>query len=965
MIIEIRMKITQLNNPLILFSDMFDQRCKLLKISIFASLIIFSAFGKCFGQAGTNINNPVLPGVADAGVIKFNGEYYIGGVFTNGGFYKSKDLIKWEGPVHVFSMNNKWTEGRSADDSQIHANDMNYLNGVFHLFWSVNYWGRDRNVVHIGHATSPDILGPYTEPVKDTWVDNRIDPEMFVDDDGEVYLYMVKFTDGNTIWARKMKDPWTFSGEPMYLFSSLPNTWETLDNRVEEGPWVIKYRGRYYLMYNANHTSPSWGNYALGVAEADSPLGFNHGNKYPYPLVESNQIALEAAAVDLLKFGSKDRGLYQYTFTRPDSSWANADFNSAHWPAGKGGFGSNVIRNSTTRKIGTEWNTPQIWLRRSFNLDKNSSDNLMLRIYHDGDTKVFLNGHSIYEKADRVYTTWNFDDNARALLNDGENMLAVESNAGRASKYLDVSLFNLKSGKGDDILFSPGQPNILTGPNGFEWWLIYMANKNNDRRGQYINRVHFFDKRMFVDGITASNTPGYHPPPAAPTFSELFSGKDEWKTHWDVSSGSWAVNNNELLQTANSNAKILLNSLPATHFLFQASIKMVDTAKTLAGVIAWWKDEKNWLKIFLNPQNNTWKYVIVENGKQKAASFFLAKGFISNAYHTVAVYKNGSVFTVKIDDLPAPVRSTIKSNFKGKGLPGLFTEGGKAAFDGLLYTVGWDEYDTTVTGWEPAISQQATNTSKVTKQGITLNSQAQENTVLKGDELPTYEFSTQLTAQDKNGSAGIYPAYIDRNNYMKAIFDFKTQRFIVAGRKNGLEIPSKEISLEGYKDYHADMKYTDFFEKHFTLHTPSLIHGIRMSMIPHGRQDTIVQDIYQKMDISYKRNGQWYPLNLYKAADDTHPAFASLSFDPVEAEAVKFVNKVPGDQNFYVTRIWVKEFFNQSYNIRIAKLKEQIIFIIDGKEVLTVKNDFPSSRVGLFAENTEVHFNGITFFHIP
>lgn len=59
------------------------------------------------------INNPVLPGVADAGVIRFNGEYYIGGVFTNGSFFTSKDLVHWDGPVHVFSMDNEWTNGPS------------------------------------------------------------------------------------------------------------------------------------------------------------------------------------------------------------------------------------------------------------------------------------------------------------------------------------------------------------------------------------------------------------------------------------------------------------------------------------------------------------------------------------------------------------------------------------------------------------------------------------------------------------------------------------------------------------------------------------------------------------------------------------------------------------------------------------------------------------------------------------
>jgi hypothetical protein len=132
------------------------------------------------------------------------------------------------------------------------------------------------------------------------------------------------------------------------------------------------------------------------------------------------------------------------------------------------------------------WKTPQIWLRKSFASGKNTG-NLMLRIHHDGETKVFLNGQTIYEHKRKQYTTWNFDQKAFSLLKDGENVLAIQSK-GTRTNFLDVSLFDMKDQKGDDILFSPGQPNILRRRNGFEWWLIYMANKNAERRGQYINR---------------------------------------------------------------------------------------------------------------------------------------------------------------------------------------------------------------------------------------------------------------------------------------------------------------------------------------------------------------------------------------------------------------------------------------------------------------------------------------------
>ena len=92
-----------------------------------------------------------------------------------GTFYVSDDLVHWGKPIHVVDMDNDWSRGSGAGNDQIHANDMLYLNGDFHLYWSVNYWRRDKHAVHIVHAQSKDVLGPYAEPDKKTWMDNRID----------------------------------------------------------------------------------------------------------------------------------------------------------------------------------------------------------------------------------------------------------------------------------------------------------------------------------------------------------------------------------------------------------------------------------------------------------------------------------------------------------------------------------------------------------------------------------------------------------------------------------------------------------------------------------------------------------------------------------------------------------------------------------------------------------------------
>lgn len=331
-------------------------------------LLLLSAVSSLWGQQR---ENPVIKGVADAGVLKYAGKYYLGGVATYGDFYVSNDLIHWDERIHVFDLDNQWTHGTGARNNQVHADDITYSNGLFHLLFSVNYWGADRHIVHITHATSPTINGPFREVREDQWFENRIDPQVFRDDDGRLYLYMVKFTDGNTIWGRPMNQDFTFAGEAVQQFSSQPGTWETLDNRVAEGPFVVKYRGKYYMMYNANHTAHTFGNYRLGVCESDSPLGFNPGGKYSYPVVGP--------------------------------------------------------------------------------------------------------------KADR-------------------------------------SLWDMYVGHDTDSLFTPGQPNIVRGPNGWEWWLVYMANKGS-RRDQYVDRIHYTNNRLAVDGITDSLSEGFHPRPALPQYS--------------------------------------------------------------------------------------------------------------------------------------------------------------------------------------------------------------------------------------------------------------------------------------------------------------------------------------------------------------------------------------------------------------------------------------------------------------
>lgn len=411
--------------------------------------------------------NPVLKGVADAGVIRYGGKYYLGGVATYGDFFVSENLIDWNRRVHVFDLDNDWTHGTGAKNNQVHADDISYNEGLFHLLFSVNYWGDDQHIVHITHATSPSVEGPYKEVREDQWYENRIDPQVFCDEDGQHYLYMVKFTDGNTIWARPLNGDYSFAGDAVCQFSSQPGTWETADNRVAEGPFVVKYRGRYYMMYNANHTSPQYGNYRLGVCEADTPMGFNAGGKYPYPVVSPQTEALCDNYTDLITFG---------------------------------GAAYNPVRLVSDTI--------------AFKCNHRVSGQLMMKIVQRGGCEISLNGHAVNAAKASEYCLVAVD---KKWLHEDDNVITVKRNDKKA-RLVDLALYDTSGIRTGELQLTPGQPNIVRGPNGWEWWLVYMANSGWSR-SQYVDRIQFTRNRLRVDGITGANTDGASYAPAMPIFS--------------------------------------------------------------------------------------------------------------------------------------------------------------------------------------------------------------------------------------------------------------------------------------------------------------------------------------------------------------------------------------------------------------------------------------------------------------
>ncbi|GAB3502937.1 glutaminase family protein [Emticicia fontis] len=110
-----------------------------------------------------------------------------------------------------------------------------------------------------------------------------------------------------------------------------------------------------------------------------------------------------------------------YTETNPGENWMNPDLNDSQWKKGIAPFGNNPTISKT------EWNTKDIWMRRKFTLKNLNSEALYLKLNHDDDVEVYLNGEVVYKVKGwtNKYIYVPIPEAAKSKLKTGENLLAI------------------------------------------------------------------------------------------------------------------------------------------------------------------------------------------------------------------------------------------------------------------------------------------------------------------------------------------------------------------------------------------------------------------------------------------------------------------------------------------------------------------------------------------------------------
>jgi len=155
---------------------------------------------------------------------------------------------------------------------------------------------------------------------------------------------------------------------------------------------------------------------------------------------------------------ASDEQPYQckYTETEPSGSWQDIKYDDSHWSTGAAPF------TDDKQQAKTLWTGKNIWVRRTFTLNNLNIDKLVLKLHHDDNVEVYLNGEKIYS-----FIGWTNDfkliplkDKFKNRLKNGENVLAIHCANTAGGAWLDAGLLNEVKAHTDDLILLAKQKSV-------------------------------------------------------------------------------------------------------------------------------------------------------------------------------------------------------------------------------------------------------------------------------------------------------------------------------------------------------------------------------------------------------------------------------------------------------------------------------------------------------------------------
>lgn len=228
-------------------------------------------------QPDDDLTGHIRP-VHDPCIIRAGGTYYLFCTGPGIPIRTSTDLIHWELRGDVFDRLPSWAVEQVPGTEGFWAPDISYFNDRYHLYYSISTFGSNRS--RIGLATTP-TLDPAADDYQ--WVDhglviasehsddwNAIDANLFMDEDGSVWLLYGSFWSGI-----KMRRLDYATG----MLSADDTTLYDLATRTEnsgsvEAPFLIRRGDYYYLFVSFDFCCRGYGStYRVMVGRADAVTG--------------------------------------------------------------------------------------------------------------------------------------------------------------------------------------------------------------------------------------------------------------------------------------------------------------------------------------------------------------------------------------------------------------------------------------------------------------------------------------------------------------------------------------------------------------------------------------------------------------------------------------------------------------------------------------------------------------------
>jgi sialate O-acetylesterase len=391
--------------------------------------------------------------------------------------WSSSNLEGWHDHKLVWNIesNGTWQVDAQNDMRAVRAPEVHFIKGTFWLPYSMNYGGTG-----ILKSESGKIEGPYRDIKADGPLTDGYDASLFQDDDGAVY-----FVYSNGMIAR-MKDDMSGLAETPQLLKPA-----NADQVGTTGASIQKIEGSYYLLV-ADETTDTDGQKTSHCMAAMSETLFGpYGDRYiaiphagqaslfqdrfgewwatfsgndnkatfrdragilPIILGEDGHIRprmrtglrkppLEPNQTLIPKAG-QTQAQWRYTFTAPQDNWFAPAFDDTRWQQGTNGFGTELSNQS---KVGTIWDTSDIWLRRSFTAQEDIEGMLFLHVQHDEDAHVYINGvHAAHVPGySPTYQRYAVSAEAAMTVKPGLNTIAIHCHQTAGGQYIDISLMTM------------------------------------------------------------------------------------------------------------------------------------------------------------------------------------------------------------------------------------------------------------------------------------------------------------------------------------------------------------------------------------------------------------------------------------------------------------------------------------------------------------------------------------------